>query len=313
MTDDDISSTLVELVCQETKEKQRQNSESLSHQDRHSWNAKLRCHSGILDLDTIGQSVSVRTGTQLHRLNLALKQAGYMLPFEPPLFDLEAMVVSMIARGMAGPRRPWAGDLADNLMGGRLIDGLGRLRHFGIEARDELAGSQACRQLVGGVGMQALLTEVRLRITPCPHYTKTLRLELDPRLALQEKHRWTGLGSAISAFCHTGEALYLRLESSRETVCRQRDQLGGDEVSGNLWDELRELRLAFFQDPRPLWELAVAQDAPLARLPGDTLLEWNGNRRWLKSDAPGAAIRLAARALGGQARCFDTNKLQWIE
>ncbi|QIE89805.1 FAD-binding protein [Pseudomonas nitroreducens] len=312
MTDDDISASLVERVRQAAQRRQRLDIGPARDQGLSDWALDLRQHSGILDLDIDSRSVSVRAGTRLQQLNLALKQVGYTLPFEPPLFSTETMVGSMVARGMAGPRRPWAGDVADNLLGGKLIDGQGQLHQFGSGAHNEFAAPEMCQHLVGSAGKLALLTEVSLRIIRCPQYSRTLRLEIDPSVALQQEGLRTGLRSPINAFCHTGEALYLRLEGNPESVSRACDLLGGDRASDSLWEDLRELRLAFFRDPRPLWELSVAEGAPLTRLPGHVLLEWNGRRRWLKSDAPAAAIRRAAQALGGHARCFDTRRAMWI-
>ncbi|WP_236201012.1 FAD-binding protein [Pseudomonas pseudonitroreducens] len=313
MTDSDISASLKEMVCQAAKQGRHLAIGRFSDQNPSDLDVDLRRHSGILDLDTDGRSVNVRTGTPLQQLNLALKKVGYTLPFEPPHFGAETMVGSMVARGMVGPRRPWAGDLADNLLGGELIDGLGQIREFGIGAKDEFAGPEMIRHIAGSAGKLALLTEVRLRIVPCPQYSRTIRLEIDPGVALQREGRWTDLRSPINAFCHTGEALYLRLEGNCEAVLGACDQLGGDSASATLWEDLRELRLAFFRDPRPLWELSAAEGAPLTRLPGQVLLEWNGRRRWLKSDAPAAAIRRAAQALGGHARCFDARSAMWVE
>jgi len=39
-------------------------------------------------------------------------------------------------------------------------------------------------------------------------------------------------------------------------------------------------------------------------LPGETLIEWNGALRWLKSAAPADAIRAAAAREGGHATLF---------
>jgi glycolate oxidase FAD binding subunit len=82
------------------------------------------------------------------------------------------------------------------------------------------------------------------------------------------------------------------------------DRIGGAELDLRFWDDLREHRLAFFDDPRPLWRLSLPNASPLSALPGDTLLDWAGAQRWLKSDAPAATIRQIAHAAGGHATCF---------
>jgi glycolate oxidase FAD binding subunit len=45
--------------------------------------------------------------------------------------------------------------------------------------------------------------------------------------------------------------------------------------------------------------------SPLTALPGDTLLDWAGAQRWLRSTAPAATIRQIAHAAGGHATCFS--------
>ena len=44
--------------------------------------------------------------------------------------------------------------------------------------------------------------------------------------------------------------------------------------------------------------------APLAALPGDTLLDWGGAQRWIKTEASAASVRDVAAHLGGHAKCF---------
>jgi glycolate oxidase FAD binding subunit len=82
------------------------------------------------------------------------------------------------------------------------------------------------------------------------------------------------------------------------------DCIGGQDLDPLFWESLREQRLAFFDDPRPLWRLSLPNNTPLVELPGAVLLDWGGAQRWLKSDAPAAAIRRIASAAGGHATCF---------
>jgi glycolate oxidase FAD binding subunit len=39
-------------------------------------------------------------------------------------------------------------------------------------------------------------------------------------------------------------------------------------------------------------------------LPGETLMDWGGALRWLKSDAPGEEIRAATNQVGGHATLY---------
>lgn len=40
------------------------------------------------------------------------------------------------------------------------------------------------------------------------------------------------------------------------------------------------------------------------KLPGETLMDWGGALRWLKSEAPGEEIRAAADSVGGHATLY---------
>lgn len=69
----------------------------------------------------------------MRELLAALDAAGQRLPCEPPGFGEEATVGGMVAAGLSGPRRPWAGSVRDYVLGTRLISGHGTLLRFGGE------------------------------------------------------------------------------------------------------------------------------------------------------------------------------------
>ena len=64
-------------------------------------------------------------------------------------------------------------------------------------------------------------------------------------------------------------------------------------------DALREQRLAFFDDPAPLWRLSVPIARGALNLPGRQLIDWGGAQRWLKSSASAQSIRAAVAQVGG--------------
>ncbi|WP_077523228.1 glycolate oxidase subunit GlcE [Metapseudomonas resinovorans] len=256
-----------------------------------------RNHNGILELDPAQFWIRARAGTSLRALNATLDEYELMLAFEPPAFSADATVGGMVATGLAGPRRPWAGGVAEHVLGGSLIDGDGQLRHFGGEGIPS-------RLVAGSLGRLGLISEVCLLVRQKPRRTLSLRLEISQSLALRQFRTWMRYPSPLSGVCHTGDALYLRLEGTPEAVQRARSLIGGDETSSSLWDDLREQRLGFFRDPRPLWCIQVGADAPQRELPGAVLLDWGGAQRWLKSAEPTLVIERHAQALGGRAICF---------
>jgi glycolate oxidase FAD binding subunit len=263
----------------------------------------VRGHCGIVSYDPSELVVTVRAGTPLAALEAALDAQGQRLACEPPHHAPGATVGGMTAAGLSGPRRPWAGAVRDFVLGCRVITGHGRHLRFGGQVMKNVAGYDVSRLMAGSHGCLGLVTEVSLKVLPKPRATLSLRLEMGRAAAVKQFAAWGRLPLPISAASHDGEATLLRLEGGEGSVDAARRELGGDTLPADYWPALRDLRLPFFADPRPLWRLSVpAHRCPLA-LPGDALLDWGGAQIWLKSDAGADAIRAAAAAAGGHADC----------
>ncbi len=263
-----------------------------------------RSHRGIVSYDPTELVITARAGTTVDDLNAALDAAGQMLPCEPPTFDGSATVGGMVAAGLAGPRRPWSGAVRDFVLGCRVITGQAKHLRFGGEVMKNVAGYDVSRLLAGSFGCLGLITEVSLKVLPKPRSVGSLTLELAASEALRNLSAWRRSVLPVSGACYVGGRLHVRLEGGTGSVASALDQIGGTELDLNFWRDLRERRLAFFDDSRPLWRLSLPNASPLVDLPGDSLLDWAGAQRWLKSDAPATAIRQIARAAGGHATCF---------
>lgn len=263
-----------------------------------------RSHRGVLSYDPTELVITARAGTPVAELNAVLDAAGQMLPCEPPAFDGTATVGGMVAAGLAGPRRPWSGSVRDFVLGCRVITGEAKHLRFGGEVMKNVAGYDVSRLLAGSFGCLSLITEVSLKVLPKPRALGSLALDLSADEALRELSAWRRAALPISGAAHVDGRLHVRLEGGTGSVASALDRIGGRELDSRFWDDLREHRLAFFDDPRPLWRLSLPNAAPLVRLPGDTLLDWAGAQRWLKSDAPAVTIRQIAHAAGGHATCF---------
>jgi glycolate oxidase FAD binding subunit len=263
-----------------------------------------RAHRGIVSYDPTELVLTARAGTPLSEIEEALNAAGQMLPCEPPHLGEGATLGGMVAAGLSGPRRPWAGSVRDYVLGTRVITGHGKLLRFGGEVMKNVAGYDLSRLLAGSFGCLGVLTEVSLKVLPMPRQCVSLRLEMDIHQALAELAEWGQQPIPVSAACHDGEALHLRLEGGEGSVQSARLRLGGDETNSEYWWDLREQRLDFFAHCAPLWRLSLPNNtAPLA-LPGEQLIDWGGAQRWLKSDADAALIRQAVTEVGGHATCF---------
>ncbi|MFL9864848.1 glycolate oxidase subunit GlcE [Paraburkholderia fungorum] len=263
-----------------------------------------RSHRGVVSYDPTELVITARAGTPVAELNAVLDAAGQMLPCEPPVFNGTATVGGMVAAGLAGPRRPWSGAVRDFVLGCRVITAEAKHLRFGGEVLKNVAGYDVSRLLAGSFGCLGLITEVSLKVLPKPRALGSLTLDLDAGEALRELSAWRRAALPISGAAHVDGRLHVRLEGGTGSVAAALDRIGGTELDPQFWHALREHRLAFFDDPRPLWRLSLPNASPLTRLPGDTLLDWAGAQRWLKSDAPAAAIRQIAHAAGGHATCF---------
>ena len=269
-----------------------------------------RTHRGIVSYDPTELVLTARAGTPLSEIEAALDANQQMLPCEPPHLGNGATLGGMVASGLSGPRRPWAGSVRDQVLGTRVITGQGKLLRFGGEVMKNVAGYDLSRLLAGSFGCLGLLAEVSLKVLPKPRQVLSLRLEVDARHALNKLAEWGQQPLPISAASHDGQALHLRLEGGEGSVQAARQRLGGDEIDSAYWLDLREQRLPFFADTGALWRLSLPTNSGLLDLPGQQLIDWGGAQRWLKSDASGELIQRTLAEAGGHATCFVAGQEQ---
>ncbi|RPI44856.1 MAG: glycolate oxidase subunit GlcE, partial [Betaproteobacteria bacterium] len=168
------------------------------------------------------------------------------------------------------------------------------------------AGFDVSRLMVGAMGTLGLLLDISLKVLPRPERELTLQFDADQREAVQRLNAWAGKPYPISASCHEGRSLIVRVSGAAAGVEAVARQLGGTPVdeAAKLWQSIREHQADFFAGPEPLWRLSVKSTAPALPLPGRQLIEWNGALRWAKTDADGALVRDVARKAGGHATLF---------
>ncbi|MGG2398541.1 glycolate oxidase subunit GlcE [Pseudomonas sp. SH1-B] len=269
-----------------------------------------RTHRGIVSYDPTELVLTARAGTPLSEIEAALQANNQMLPCEPPHLGTGATLGGMVAAGLSGPRRPWAGSVRDQVLGTRVITGQGKLLRFGGEVMKNVAGYDLSRLLAGSFGCLGLLTEVSLKVLPKPRQVLSLRLEMNTRDALNRLAEWGQQPLPISAASHDGNALHLRLEGGEGSVLAARQRLGGEEIDSAYWQELREQRLPFFAGTGTLWRLSLPTNSGLLELPGEQLIDWGGAQRWLKTTADAGLIQRTLAELGGHATCFASGQQQ---
>lgn len=264
--------------------------------------------------------VSVGAGMPLVELEALLAREGQQLAFEPPRFHGSALglgtVGGMVAAGLSGPARASAGALRDHVLGLSLINGRGELLHFGGTVMKNVAGYDLARLMAGALGTLGLITEVTLKVLPCPPATLTLRFDMDQAQALAQLNRWGGQPLPLSASAWWEGALVLRLAGAEAAVQAARQRLGGEEIPPAMaqpfWQGLRDQQDEFFigarravQGGAALWRLSLPSTAPALALRGEQLVEWGGAQRWVVTPMAPAVLREMAGAVGGHATLFQ--------
>ena len=263
-------------------------------------------YAGVVDYEPTELVMTVRSGTTLAEVERVLEERGQMLPFEPPRFGPASTIGGMVAAGLSGPRRPYAGAVRDLVLGVRIIDGAGRDLRFGGQVMKNVAGYDVARVMAGALGTLGVILDVSVKVLPKPPAEATLRFEHKPAAAIATMNEWAGKPLPISATCFVGDSLYVRLSGAEPAVRASRSKLGGDDVAdgSTFWDSVRDQQHAFFAGAGPLWRLSIKSTTPPLDVPGPQLIEWNGALRWLAADADPALVRRLAAGAGGHATLF---------
>jgi glycolate oxidase FAD binding subunit len=256
-------------------------------------------YRGVVSYEPTELVVTARAGTPLRHLEALMAQRGQMFGFEPPHFGRDATIGGAVATGLSGPRRPYGGSVRDAVLGVRCLTAAGDVLRFGGQVMKNVAGFDLSRLMCGALGTLAILLEVSLKVLPRPRRELTLAAQMDPERAIALMNRWSGSPLPLSGAAWDGASLRVRLSGDAGAVDEARAAMGPlyEVPETGFWEDLREQRLAFFRDPRPLWRLSLPPATPA--LPGDWLIDWGGAGRWLKSDAAAPEVQgLAARHRG---------------
>ena len=259
---------------------------------------------GIVDYEPSELVITARCGTPLSQLEAALGERGQMLAFEPPAFGADPTIGGVIAAGLSGPRRPYAGAARDFVLGARLLTAGGELLRFGGTVIKNVAGFDVSRLLCGSLGILGVITEVSLKVLPRPRLEETLRLELSAAAAVESFNRWAALPLPISAAAWWQGIAAVRLSGAPSAVRAARERIGGELMDAPAaqawWDSLRHCRLPLFGS-EVLWRVSLPAAAAPLPLAGELLIDWGGALRWYANPEGDAAVRTLAAQAGGTA------------
>ena len=266
---------------------------------------ELARHRGIVDYDPSELVVVARAGTPLAEIEARLAEHGQMLAFEPPRFGPASTIGGVVAAGLSGPRRPFAGAVRDCLLGVTILDGRGEALRFGGQVFKNVAGFDLFRPMAGALGALGVILTVSLRVAPRPRCEQALVLDMTSAAArswLAERMRGP---TPLSGAFHDGERLHLRLSGGEAGVAAARAELGGEDEPIAVWDDVRDLRYPALAGGGRIWRLSLPQTAPMPTVGDVVAWDWAGAQVWLRSDAAPEAIWDAAAAGGGHATLWS--------
>jgi glycolate oxidase FAD binding subunit len=268
--------------------------------------------SGIESYEPTELVVTARGGTKLSELEAALAERGQCLPFEPPRFAPGGTVGGMVAAGLSGPARAYAGAVRDHVLGLTLLNGKGEILTFGGQVTKNVAGYDVSRLIAGSWGILGVICDVSLKVLPMGLGKATLCFDCDEEQALRQMCGWASRPLPITATAWHAGRLHVRLAGARAAVAAACTALGGArlpaEQADSWWAGVRDHREAFFsigaadlRQGESLWRLSVPTTLPAIGLAGRQFIEWNGAQRWWRTPAPAAQVRALAARAGGHA------------
>lgn len=264
----------------------------------------LAGHRGIIAYDPSELVITSRAGTRLSEVEVRLAAHGQQLGFEPPRLGTASTIGGVVAAGLAGPRRPFAGQVRDSLLGAVILDGQGRRLAFGGQVFKNVAGFDAFRLQAGAMGALGVILEVSLRVRPTARRELALALEMSSDAARARMTELLRRPTPLSGAFHDGSRLHLRLSGGEAGVDALAQELGGEAQPLAVWDDIRDHRHPALASQTRLWRLSLAQTAPIPPVGEVVAWDWAGSQVWLRSDAPAAAIWDAAQSVGGHASLF---------
>ncbi|MEW8274609.1 MAG: glycolate oxidase subunit GlcE [Candidatus Thiodiazotropha taylori] len=265
----------------------------------------LSGNRGIVSYEPTELVITARGGTPLDEIEAALEANGQMLPFEPPHFDGKGTIGGAIAAGLSGPRRPWGGSPRDLLLGIKLLDGQGRIMSFGGQVMKNVAGYDISRLMAGAMGTLGILLEVSIKVLPKPAEEHTLIIDRDQHSATRLIGQMIAESQPLTASYSLADKQAIRLACNHQRLAAIRQKYGLQESteSSGFWQQLRDHKHDFFQQPKTLWRLSLKPTTPL-ELTEACLQEWSGGLRWLYSERPETELRSLVERQGGHAVQF---------
>jgi glycolate oxidase FAD binding subunit len=264
----------------------------------------LADYQGVVDYEPSELVITARAGTLLSEIETKLDAHGQRLAFEPPRFGPQSTIGGVVAAGLSGPRRPFAGAVRDCVLGVKILDGRGQVLRFGGQVFKNVAGFDAFRLMAGALGCLGVILEVSLRVTPKPRSEAALALELNSDAARTRVCELMRRPLPLSGAYYEDGRLHLRLSGGEAGVAALAAELGGEDEPLAFWDVVRDQRRGVLTGDGPLWRLSLPQTAPIPACGAVAAWDWAGALVWMRSAKAASEVWDSAAAVGGHAALF---------
>lgn len=273
--------------------------------------------SGIIQYEPSELVVTAWAGTPLTELVACLAERGQGLLWEPPLFDGRGTIGGMVASNLAGPARAYKGGVRDYVLGLQLLRYDGEPLRFGGAVMKNVAGFDVSRLLVGSMGYCGPITAVTLKVMPLPKAELTLSRQMTQADALSWFCDLAQQPLPISATSWWQDVAMVRLSGQASVVTAAQTSLASvaiavDRMLADIhWRSLRDQTHEVFvaDTGKQLYRLSLPLNcAPVAQ--DETLVEWGGGLRWVRSAKPLSQWQQWVRPLGGSVTVWPCELVQ---
>ncbi len=263
-------------------------------------------YCGIIDYEPSELVITVRAGTRLQSVESMLSSRGQRFAFEPPAYDNNTTIGGMVACGLSGSARPYSGAVRDAVLGVKMLNGKGEILKFGGQVIKNVAGYDLSRLMTGSFGTLGVILEVSLKVLPIPQAQSTIAIKADRKSILNSLHQLHLTIPNITGLAASEEEIYCRVSGGKTVVKQTVDSLPGQILKSGetFWKSLRNHQLDFFKDDKPLWRVSLPPAAEPLKIDVESMVDWGGALRWLKTEQTPTKIIKSAESSGGSAYQF---------
>lgn len=160
--------------------------------------------------------------------------------------------------------------------------------------------------MTGALGTLGVIMDASIKVVPMPEAEITFMQTISLDEALSKLNHWSCLPLPVSASCFYKDTLYIRLSGTEKAIHKAGKTIGGNQLNHaqDFWQSITDQTHSFFQSEQALWRLSLASNSAVLFPEENTLYEWGGALRWLKSDAAQATIRSNSHLINGHCTLF---------